>query len=368
MKIIILKSNLKEGLDTVGRSVGTNANLPVLGNVLIKTQGGDISLSTTNLELATTKKVAGKVISEGSITVPFATLSSVINNLATERINLEAKENNLVIKTDNYNATLQGLDEKEFPIIPSIKEEKEYLQIEEGLLKEALTKTAGAAEVTDLRPEISGVLFTLDSNILKIVATDSFRLAEATISSKNIENNFERGLTITVPLKTAQELARVLGEEGKIKVLTDETQIVFESKELKLVSRLIEGKFPDYQAIIPKETDTQITANREELINGIKLAGSFSGRNSEVNVAVKNNKTIEIYSGDSRIGENKYIIAAQVDGPDTEIAFNWHFFLEGLRNEDSKEVVLKMNGEERPTVIQSPQSSDYFYILMPIKP
>lgn len=367
MKTIILKSNLKAGLDTVGRSVGLNANLPVLGNVLIKAQGSDITLSTTNLELATTKTVAGKVIGGGSITVPFSTLSSVINNLATERINLEAKDNNLTIKTDNYTATLQGLDEKEFPIIPSIKDAKESVEIQESVLKEALTKTVGAAEVTDLRPEISGVLFALEPNNLKIVATDSFRLAEATISGKNIQNTFTKGIEITVPLKTAQELARVL-EEGKIRVFTDETQIVFEGKELKLVSRLVEGKFPDYQAIIPKETDTQITLNREDFINGVKLSGSFSGRNNEVSVAVKNSKTIEIYSGDSRIGENKYVIPAQVDGPDTQIAFNWNFLLEGLRNEDSKDVVLKMNGEERPTVVQSPQSSDYFYILMPIKP
>ena len=241
------------------------------------------------------------------------------------------------------------------------------MELDGEVFKETLLKTVVASEVSDLRPEISGVLLVVEPSMLKVVATDSFRLAEATLSGESMKNTFDKGFKITIPLKTAQELARILGDKEKVRFFTDETQIVFESESLKLVSRVIDGKFPDYDAIIPKDIDTKVVVSREELISGIKLAGSFAGRNSEVVVSVKDGKVLEIYSGDSHIGENKYIIPAKASGPEMEIAFNWQYLLEGIRNEDSKDVILGLNGEESPTVIRSTEDSNYFYILMPIK-
>src|SRR3990167_3909657 len=158
MKVIILKSNLKSGLDIVGRGVGTTANLPVLGTVLLEARNGQIKLSTTNLELATTKIVFGKIIEEGEIAISFSTLSGIVNNISSERVNLEVKNTNLIVKTDNYEARVQGMGAKDFPIIPSIKDRKEHLEVQGELFKAALQKTTIAVEVSDLRPEIGGIL------------------------------------------------------------------------------------------------------------------------------------------------------------------------------------------------------------------
>ncbi|PIR97965.1 MAG: DNA polymerase III subunit beta [Candidatus Colwellbacteria bacterium CG10_big_fil_rev_8_21_14_0_10_42_22] len=367
MKIIILKESLKNGLDAVGRAVGSNTNLPVLSSVLIKASGSQIKMSATNLELALTKTVFGKIIEEGSLVVPYAILAGMVNNISTERVNLEAKAGNLIVKTDNYEASIQGTDEKEFPIIPTIKSKKEKLEIESTTLKEALSKTSLAAEISDLRPEISGVLFSIEPSLLKIVATDSFRLAEARISGEQIKSTFEKGSDTTIPLKAAQELPRVAPEKGFITLYTDETQALFEAEGVELITRVIEGKFPDYQAIVPKEIETEVLVERDDLINGLKLTGSFSGRSNEVVLKTGSKKMLELSASDSGVGKNKYIIPAKINGPDTETVFNWQYLLDGIRNERSKNVSLGINGEERPTLVKSPESGSYYYILMPIR-
>ncbi|MBU2101114.1 DNA polymerase III subunit beta [Patescibacteria group bacterium] len=367
MKIIILKENLKVGLDAVGRTVGSHTNLPVLNSVLIKAVGNQVKISATNLELALTKTVFGKVIEEGGLVVPYAVLSSMVNNISTERVNLETKGGNLIVKTDNYEASIQGTEEKEFPIIPSVLNRKEKIEVEGGALKEALSKTIIAAEVSDLRPEISGVLFYIEPSEIKVVATDSFRLAEAKISGKQVKNTFERGMEVTVPLKAAQELARVIGEKDTISFYTDETQALFEGEGIELVSRVIEGKFPDYQAIVPKEIETEVIVEREDLINGLKLTGSFSGRSNEVTLSIGDKKVLELSASDSSVGKNKYIVPAKINGPEVEVVFNWQYLLDGIRNELTKDVSLGLNGEERPTLVRSSENTPYFYILMPIR-
>jgi len=368
MKIIILKNNLKAGLDAVGRSVGSNTNLPVLNTVLISAERNQIKLSATNLELAVTKTVFGKIIEDGGLAVPYPIFSSVVNNIATERVSLESKGGALTIKTDNYEASIQGIDKKEFPIIPPVEDRSERVEVEGSVLKEELSKTIVAAEVSDLRPEISGVLFLVELSELKVVATDSFRLAEATISGKQIKSTFKKGARVTIPLKAAQELTRAVEEKEGVRLSFNDTQALFESESLELITRVIEGKFPDYQAIIPKEAETEVSVGREDLISGLKLAGAFSGRNSEVQLKVKDKKVLEISASDSSVGRNRYTIPVKVSGPDAEITFNWQYLLDGIKNESSKGVVLRLNGEERPTLIKSSDGSSYFYILMPIRP
>lgn len=367
MKLIILKSNLKNGLDGVGRAISPAANLPVLGSILIKAEGNQIKISATNLELAITRVVSGKIIEEGEVVVPHSTIASIINNISTERVNLETKKGALVLKTDNYEASIQGVDPKEFPIIPSIKEKKESLEIDSSTLSDALQKVVIAAEASDLRPEISGVLFSIDGQSLKIVATDSFRLAEATIPGGQLKSTLKDGLQITVPIKAAQEIARGANEKESFNIYTDETQVLFESESLELISRLVEGKYPDYETIIPKDIETKVSVDREELIGSLKLAGSFAGRSSEVTLRAKDKKVLEVYSSDSSIGENQYLIPAKIDGPDMEVIFNWQFLLDGIKGESRKEITLGLNGEEKPTIIKSTEGASHFYILMPIR-
>jgi DNA polymerase-3 subunit beta len=367
MKLVVLKNNFREGLGMAEKTTTENVNLPILKNVLIKTFNNKIQLSTTNLEQAITTFVSGKIIEDGKITVPISTLSTIINNIDSERINLELKSNTLELKTDNYEAFIQGLPEEEFPIIPKIENTKHYLQIDADILKNSLLKVINSVQLSEIRPEISGVLFDFQITNLKIAGTDSFRLSEKTIIESNFKSTFPRGFKIIIPLKTVQELLRAL-KTGTVLIFVDPNQVLFKNNDLELISRLIEGTYPDYEQIIPKSLDTEITLERDHFLNAVKLVSTFSGKVNDIKICAKDGKKhLEIYSANQYLGENKYLIPAKIKGPIFEISLNWRYLLDGIKNFDAKELVFGINGDNRPAILKSLSDASYFYILMPIK-
>ncbi|MBZ1348921.1 MAG: DNA polymerase III subunit beta [Candidatus Liptonbacteria bacterium] len=368
MKILILRSHLKSALDAVSRIVGENLNLPILKNILIKTDTNKIKISSTNLEIAINKKIPGKIIEEGEISILFSVFHEIVNNLQSERIDLEDKKRNLFFKTDNYEALIQGDNPQDFPIIPNIKKEKEFIEIQGIILKDGINKVINASQFSDLRPELSGVLLTVGPNNIKLTTTDSFRLAEKTFSNQQFKENFNIKPKIIIPLKTIQEVARNLEEESNIKIFIDENQILFKTEDLEIISRLIDGQFPDYEPIIPKELSTEILINRNELISAVKLTSSFSSRNNEVVVKIKEDKKVlEIYSAESNLGENKYLIPAKIKGESVTASFNWKYLMDGLKNINSENILFGLQGDTKPSILKSLSDVSYFYVLMPIR-
>lgn len=369
MKIIILKSNLKEGLAAVEKAVSENNNLPILKNVLLKTYNNKIKIAATNLDLGITKLTSGKIIEEGGITVPFSTFYSLVNNSDNERITIETDKNNLIFKTDNYSAKIQGVNHEEFPIIPKIENEGSFIEIETSVFKDAVYKVLNAAQVSEIRPEISGVLLDFQMTLLKFVATDAFRLAQKTINNNQFKTNFSQGFKIIVPLKTIGEVVKIFPENQQLKIFIDSNQILFKNEELELISRLIDGEYPDYEQIIPKAVDNELVINKDQLINAIKLASNFSGRTNDVKFKInESKKVLEVYSASQYLGENNYLIPVKLKGEGfPEIAFNWHYFLDGLKVVSQENLLFGVNNNNKPSVIKSPEDASYFYILMPIK-
>src|ERR1700722_6322345 len=185
MKFVAIQSNIQEAIAVIDRAVGASANLPILKNILIKAENNLVSFIATNLEIATTFRASGKIIEDGLITVPMGLFSSIIGNIKSDRLNFEAKGNMLKIKTNNNNATVQGLAASDFPPIPKIKNPNSYLEIKGVFLKEAIQQVSAAAQASDLRPELSSILFNFSIETLKLAATDGFRLAEKTIPASN---------------------------------------------------------------------------------------------------------------------------------------------------------------------------------------
>lgn len=369
MKLVILRNNLKGGLDMVSRAVGNNANLPIVSNVLIKTSENKVKISATNLEVGITASVSGKIIEDGSLTVPFDVLSSIVNNISSERINLEVKNNNLIITTDNYEASIQGIAESEFPIIPKLKNEKDYIEVSREEMADGLSKVILAAGFSDLRPEINGTLMVVESNVLRLVATDSFRLAEAKIT-RGFKNHLPEGVKVIVPLKSADILHKLSADKAggdSVSVFFENNQIMFRSEGVEVISRVIDGKFPDYEAIIPKSLSSEVVVSREELQNALKLAGSFASRIKDVKLRGKEGKVVEVYSSDSALGENKYLIPGKISGSNFEVTFNLRYFMDGVKAESTEQIYLGINEDSRPAVIKSPSNQSYFYILMPVK-
>ncbi|MEK7464355.1 MAG: DNA polymerase III subunit beta [Patescibacteria group bacterium] len=368
MKLILLKNNLLAGLGIVERAITDNPNQPILKNVLIDAKDNKIYLTSTNLELAIKHLVPGKIIETGSTTVPLGLFNNIIKNLNSERVSLEEKNKQFFVNTDNYEATIQGLGSKDFPIIPSIQNKKNFLQIKSNQFLEVLSKAIVAAQYSDIRPEISGVLMKYKNNELVLVATDSFRLTE--IKTKNLgEQSLPEETSVVVPLRTASELLRILTDsEEMLEIFIDSNQILFQTNNTSIISRLIDGVFPDYESILPKQTKNEIVINRAEFVNGVKLARVFSGRANDITLSVgESKKFIEIYSADSSIGKNSYKIPIKLKGEKLSVTFNWKYLLDGLSIYKNEEIFLGLNASDKPAIIKNPSEPQALYVLMPIK-
>ncbi|MBU4348102.1 DNA polymerase III subunit beta [Patescibacteria group bacterium] len=383
MKIIILKDRLKEGLSAVIKAVSENNNLPILKNVLIKIFDNKIKVTTTNLELAITKTISGKIIEKGSITTPFSILNGIINNLDSDKVDLESEDKNtkLILKTDNYEAIIQSSTEEEFPIIPKIDNSEQYLKIDCNTFNDAILKVLNCAQISEIRPELSGILFDFQISSLKLVATDSFRLAEKTLFDKDFKSNFSKGFKAIIPLKTIQEVSRIFSNKGlpgqggsvsdgkeEMNIYFDSNQVLFKTDNLEVISRLIDGNYPDYEQIVPKDFKTECILEREGFMNAIKLVSNLSGKDNDIKLKNKKGKKVmEVFSSAQVVGENHYLIPIKTKGDEFEIVFNWKFLLEGLKNFESEEIFLGLNGDQRPFIIKSQKDFSYFHILMPIK-
>jgi len=368
MKITILKNNLKNVLDAVSRVISENVNLPILKNILITADSGKIYITSTDLETAIIKTVAGKIMESGQITIPFTIFNSIINNIQNERIDIQKQGLNILVKTDSYEAKIQGMNYEEFPIIPYIETQEEYIEIKGSVLKENILSVINAAQMSELRPEISGIMLDIDGDVIKFVATDSFRLAEKTIYNNDYANNFERGFKIIIPLRPAEIIAKIISEKEVFKIYASESQIMIKNDDITLITRVIDGKFPEYESIIPKNISTSLEIDKAELIGSLKLVSSFSSKNNEVFFKiVPEQKLVEVYSVDNLLGENKYLIPAKIIGEPLSVSFNWRFMLDGLKNIDSQMVYIGLQGDVKPSIIKCAQDNSYIYIVMPIK-
>ena len=255
----------------------------------------------------------------------------------------------------------------DFPITPKIKETKEFIEIKSALLKEALNQILVAAQFSDVRQELNNIFFDFSTNAIKLVATDSFRLAEKTIASQEFSTNHTEKFSVLIPLKTAQELARILKENEIVKIYHDENQILFKTEQTELLSRLSEGSFPDYAAVIPKEFAAEIVFSREEFLSALRLAGIFGSRTSEVKLKPhESKKVVEVTSADQALGENNYMLPAKIQGKFGEIVFNWRYIADVLKTLKTEDVWFGVNSENEPAEIKSPGDASYLYILKPI--
>lgn len=371
MKFTCLQENLKQGLNIIERIVGKNPSLPILSTILIETQKNLIKLCATDLEIGISCWINASVEKEGSVCIPAKILSSYINSLPNKKIEINAKDNKLNLKCENYKSSIAGFNPEDFPIIPQIKE-KEFVTLNSLSLCKGFSKVIGSAALSESRPEISGVFVSFKKDSVKLVATDSFRLAEKKVS---FEKSLEIEKAIIIPAKTVQEVIRIFGqEEGKneINVYSSPNQILFsktENPKVQLVSRLIEGSYPNYEEIIPSDFLTKIVFEKSELVRQVKVASLFASRTNEIKIKVNpSEKNIEFFSSNPDTGENRSEMEAQVEGEKTEVTFNCKYLMDGLSNFDEEQISLELNGEERPGILKPNKKKDYLYIVMPIRP
>jgi DNA polymerase-3 subunit beta len=374
MKFISLQENLKKGLNIVGHATVKNVNLPILNNILIKVGGGNIEFIGTNLEIGVKHLVRGKIEKEGEFTVDSKLITEYVNLLSSgEKVEVEEKNNELKIKSGNYKTKIKGEDAKDFPLIPTIPDDKPYI-LNINDFKKSLSQVAFSVSNSENRLELTGVLFSFNQNKLNLAATDSYRLAEKEIKIKESVKKEEE--TVIVPAKTIQELLRILNnfefdfeneDENEIKINISDNQILFTFDSVSLISRLINGKYPDYKQIIPSKSQTDVIINKSEFVRAVKAASLFSksGINDITILFLKNKVSISSFSGSS--GESQVEIKAEVNGGENEITINYRYLLDGLNNIDGENVVVKVLNNNTPCLIKPEKDESYLYIVMPIK-
>ena len=374
MKLQILQEKIKQGLNITERISSKSLTLPILNNTLISTEGNFLNLSATDLEIGIKWWSLVKVEKEGNIAIPSRLLLNFINLLPNKKINILIKDDVLNIECDNYKTKIKGFTSEEFPLIPKIKKE-EYVSVRSLNFCKNLTQLVDIAVPSTTRPEISGVYFNFQENSITAAATDSFRLGEKKISLTN-QSLINKQQSLIVPQKTVKEIINIFGEKDQeLRIYFSPNQIMFESlmqetdhEEVQVISRLIEGKYPNYQEIIPKKSTTQIILNKDSFINQIRTASLFSGKTNEVKLIINSKKKeVKILSQSSEIGEHQSLILGKIEGMDLEISFNYKFLLDGLSKIKSSEVVLELSGDSGPGVLRPVGDNTYLYVVMPIK-
>jgi len=373
MKILILKENFLNGLNIINRATSKSITLPILNNILLSTEKNFLKLSATDLELVIKYWTLVKVEKEGGIAVPAKFILNLISFIPDQKINLEVKNNILYIEGKNYKSQIKGLNPEEFPIIPEVKSDK-FLEINGQVLSEGLSQVIDTASPSQTRPEIAGIYFSLSKGLIEIVATDSFRLAEKKIVLSKF--SLDQPFSLIVLQKTIREVINTFGEKAeKLKIYFSPNQIMFESKmteinhpQIQIVSRLIEGEYPNYKEIIPKEFKSQLVLQKLDFLNQIKTASLFSGKINEIKLKIDpSQEIVEIFSQNPDLGQSKSQIKGKIKGEKAEISFNYRFLIGGLSNIKSKEVMLELNGEDGPGVLKPVGEEDFIYVVMPIK-
>ncbi len=373
MKFSCLQENLIEGLNISSHIAGLNkTSLPILNNILLTAKKGELKISSTNLEIAIEIKIRAKIEKEGSITIPAQILNNYVNLLPKEVLKFEASKNILTISTDKQKAKIKGISSEEFPIIPQIDSKKKCL-LKSKELKNALEKTIFAISSSEVRMELSGALFSFKNGSnkkeLTIVGTDSYRLTEITIPLE--KNDLKGDRDIIIPLRTLQEVSKVIktDQDNKIELYLSENQILFVYQNTEIISRVINGKYPDYKQTIPTNIKTKALINREEFMRVVKSASFFSKLGvNDINIKFLPKKNhLMISSVNNQIGENEAILDADIIGDPNEIVFNYRYLIDGLNNLSNEEISLEIVNDDSPGLIKSTKDKTYLYLIMPIK-
>lgn len=363
MKLECGVEKLKSGISQVERITGKNLTLPVLSSVLLIASGKSLKLRATNLSLGIEIEIAAKIEKEGIVAISGSVLGNIFSNVyQNENISLVEDGGNLLIKTKKSQIKLKGQPSDDFPTIPQV--EGVSFEIEAKKMIEGIKSVYYSSSVSDIKPEISSVYVYSDDGSLVFVSTDSFRLAEKRIKVKGIGEV----PGILIPFKNIPEILRVFGEmTGSIKICFNKNQISFSSEGVYLTSRIIDGVFPDYRQIIPREFKTEVVVLKQDLLNALKLSNIFSDKFNQVNLSiVPKDKVFELSSENNEVGENKTIVDAALSGEAVELGFNYKYFFDCFQSINTDSVSIKLNESSRPLVVSSSSDSSFSYLIMPM--
>ena len=366
MQVEVLQDRLAKALSVVSRvAASTKAGLPILSNVLLRADDKQLTLTATNMELATVEYVNAKCTKNGTITVPAKLLAEFVVNLPKETVKLTAKGDKLTISAGQYKSTINGILADDFPELPKIDEKKAVsFKINVDIFKEAVNQVIIAASNDTTRPALTGVYFNTYEGALYIAATDGYRLAD-----RKFVDKVKSEIAAIVPRDALQEVLRSIADNMEdIEVLITDSQIIFRMGEIEITSKLIDASFPDYRQLIPKDSKAKIKLNKAELVRMTKVAALFARESggSVVCEAKKAENSFGVSAVASELGENSATMEAEV-AEDGKVTLNSRYLLDALNAIPEEEVEYSFSGKLSPIVLKNIKNADYTHIIMPLK-
>jgi DNA polymerase-3 subunit beta len=369
VKLSVMQENLARGLSVVSRAVSTRSTLPVLANVLLKTEDGGLKLTATNLEIGITYWVPGKIDTDGATTVPAKLLTDYVNALqGGERIELELTAGEtLHLKAGRSESHLKGIDAEEFPSIQTAGE-RPTTRIAQKVFRQALEETAFAAASDEARPILTGVLARFEGDTLTLAAADNYRIAVKTITVLDPVQD----TSVVIPARALNELVRVLADTDdpvEVVLAQAKNQILFHLEGIDIVSRLIDGQFPNYQQVLPQSHTTRAVLDREELLRAVRPAALIAHESANIvklQVGANGNAGI-VVSANAEIGDHVGEVEAAVEGDGTTIAFNARYLADVLTNVDAEQFAIELNGPLSPGVFRPIGDDQYVHVVMPVR-
>lgn len=363
MKVECQIEKIKKALVDADKITGKNLTLPILSSILLIASGKSLKFRSTNINLGIEIEIPAKVEKDGVIAVhgtTIATLFSSLNdqgNVFLEQndqiVNITTKHSSFVIKTYSY---------EDFPTIPVIEGETITLSVKKFI--EGIKSVYYSSSLSDIKPEIASVYIYNEGDSLVYVSTDSFRLAEKRVKFKS-ESDFPG---ILIPYKNIIEIIKIIGDiEGDISLIVNKNQVSFSAPGIYLTSRAVDGVFPDYKQIIPKEFKSEAVVLKQHLLNALKISTIFSDKFNQITLSLKPSKKIlEIHSKNSDIGEHTTRIEGTFSGEDIEVSFNSKYFIDCFQSISNDSITLKFNQTNKPMIIQSSQDTSFTYLVMPM--
>jgi DNA polymerase-3 subunit beta len=364
MEIEVTQEKLSKALNNVSRIAVGRVTLPILNNVLIRVLDNKVSLVTTNLDMAIVDYLPVSDAKDGVITVPAKLLAEFVSNLPRgEKIKISEKNSKITIAAGKYKSTINGSPADDFPELPEI-EEKKAVVFKMGIdeFKNGISEVMVATSNDMTRPALTGVYFNTEDKTLAVAATDGYRLAE-----KILVKNAESEVGVIVPASSLQEVLRSINDDmEEIEIAFNEDLVRFRMSEIEIMSKLIDGSFPDYRRLIPKDNNIKLDLSREELIRVTKLAALFAKSvNGAIVCEAKKPDVFSIKSVASELGENDSKIETTVEN-EGKVNLNSRFLSDALNALEEKDIVFEFSNSISPVVLRNKKSNTYTHIIMPL--
>jgi DNA polymerase-3 subunit beta len=364
MRFSVARSELLDALSLVSKGLSSRSTLPILSGILVTAEGSDLTMQSTDLEISIQHSLPALVEGEGRAVVPGRLLSDIVRNLPEAAVSVELENELVHVRCGHASFTVKTLPAGEFPRFPEVVPDS-TVALPTKTLESTVRQVSKAVSRDETRAILTGILLSVDGHDLRLVATDSYRLA---VREVTLDVAIEASLEVVVPGKALEEVARMAAGTDEVQIGISENQLLFTFGSTTFVTRRVEGSYPNWRNLIPAEATSVVTMSTEEMLGAVKRVSLMALQNSPLKVSVKSeDKTLSLSATAQDVGDASEDLMVEVDGEDVEIAFNPGFLVDGLTSAPTETITLSAQSPLKPGLLRSVGEEGFVYLLMPVR-